>query len=166
MPKPWPCQVITGEPEGGPGWVSKGIVSGGHITPGRDMRVLRGPGRHWEEAPPGQHPGMLEGESRQECGRAEVIRGHPSPSHSHSRPSTRVLWSTSGGCVTFRQVLILVPMDEGNDQALPGVSEETVLLCQAIRETITNLYQPKLQQAPWEAVDWWSSGSRSVNYAF
>lgn len=77
MPTPWPCQVITGEPEGGPGWVSKGIVSGGQITPERDMRVLRGPGRHWEEAPLGQHPGMLEGESKQECGRAEVILGTP-----------------------------------------------------------------------------------------
>lgn len=50
--------------------------------------------------------------------------------------------------MTFRQVLILLPMDEGNDQALPGVSEETLLLCQAIKETIANLYQPKLKQAP------------------
>lgn len=69
--------MITGEPEGGPGWVNKGIVSGGQVTPGRDTKMLRGPGRHWEGAPPGQHPGTLEGESRQECGRAAVILGTP-----------------------------------------------------------------------------------------
>lgn len=77
LPTAWQCQVIAEEPEGGPGWVSEGIVSGGQVTPGRDTRVLREPGRHWEGVPPGQHPGTLEGESRQECGGAAVILGMP-----------------------------------------------------------------------------------------